>query len=133
MEQIVVGGLLLWGDRVLLVKRATSRAFYPGVWDIAGGHSEDGETAEQTLVRELGEELGIVPIGYRRLAIFPVLGGSPVEKLPLHVYCVTHWSGTPSNLQSHEHSEIAWVPLTEVDKLEMASPDVRALLKSILN
>ena len=51
MARVVVCGILIRGDRVLLVKRAASRAFYPGVWDFPGGHSEDGEAPEQTLLR----------------------------------------------------------------------------------
>ncbi len=127
MSRVVVVGILLRGDRVLLVKRAASRAFYPGVWDFPGGHSEDGEMPEQTLVRELAEELGVVPVKYRELPIHPL----NAEGLLLHSYYVTQWTGTPSNLQEHEHSEIAWVRLTEVDKLELASPYIPELLQAI--
>ena len=101
----------------MLVKRAASRTYYPGVWDMPGGHSQEGETPEQTLVRELGEELGIVP--------------RTTEGLPFHAYCVTKWSGTPSNLQPEEHSEVAWVRLSDVDELELASPAIPVLLKSL--
>ncbi|GAA1563595.1 hypothetical protein GCM10009789_15870 [Kribbella sancticallisti] len=31
---------------------------FPGIWDIVGGHLEDGETPEQALVREVEEETG---------------------------------------------------------------------------
>ena len=64
MARVVVFGILLSTNRVLLVKRAASKAFYPGVWDFPGGLSEDGDAPEQTLVRELAEELGVVPTEY---------------------------------------------------------------------
>lgn len=35
---------------VLLGRREAGRAFYPGVWDVLGGHLEPGETTEQALV-----------------------------------------------------------------------------------
>ena len=125
MSKVVVFGILLHEDRALLVKRAPSRAFYPGLWDLPGGHSEDGEEPEQTLVRELAEELGVVPKEYRELPIRSL----NAEGLPVHCYHVAQWTGMPSNLQEHEHSEIAWVRLTEVDKLELASPDIPSSLK----
>lgn len=44
---------------VLLQKRALSKLHYPGVWGSTGGHVSYGETAEQSIVREMYEELGI--------------------------------------------------------------------------
>ena len=127
MATVVVFGILLSTNRVLLVKRATSRAFYPGVWDFPGGHSEHGEAPEQTLIRELAEELGVVPTEYRALPVHPL----DDQGLLVHGYWVKRWTGTPGNLQEHEHSEMAWVRLTEVDKLELASPAIPELLQSI--
>ncbi len=127
MGRVVVLGILLRGDRVLLVKRAASRAFYPGVWDFPGGHSEDGEAPEQTLVRELAEELGVAPTEYRELPIHSL----NADGLLAHTYYVTQWTGTPGNLQEHEHSELAWVRLTEVDKLELATPIMLTQLQAI--
>ena len=36
-----------------------TRDWYPGVWDIPGGHVEEGERDWNALVRELAEELGV--------------------------------------------------------------------------
>jgi len=47
--------------RIFLAKRAACHHSYPGVWDLPGGHCEPGESQEQTLTRELQEELGITP------------------------------------------------------------------------
>jgi 8-oxo-dGTP diphosphatase len=128
MRTIAVGGLLVSEDRVLLGKRAPTRRVFPGVWDVPGGHGEDEETPEETLVRELAEELGIVPVEYRELAVLPPITEDP---LPFHLYCVTRWSGTPRNLQTEEHTEIAWVELDEVDELELALPTYPSLFRSV--
>ncbi|MGB7431943.1 MAG: 8-oxo-dGTP diphosphatase MutT [Ahrensia sp.] len=45
-------------NRVLLAQRPAGKAM-AGLWEFPGGKFEPGETPEQTLVRELGEELGI--------------------------------------------------------------------------
>lgn len=42
----------------LLCKMADDRGVFPGQWAISGGGMEPGETMEQALLREIGEELG---------------------------------------------------------------------------
>src|ERR1700736_6242102 len=45
--------------RVLLAQRPEGKPM-AGLWEFPGGKVETGETPEQTLIRELEEELGIV-------------------------------------------------------------------------
>jgi len=79
----------LRGDRILLGKRSADRAFYPGVWDIVGGHSTEGETPEQTLVREFAEEIGVMPVEYRLLAVLTEPDPELAGEGSYHVYLVT--------------------------------------------
>lgn len=126
MLDTLVGGIIVHERRVLLGRRAATRSFYPNVWDIFGGHLEPDEEPEQALVRELEEELGIIPASWSLLATHsvPMTDQSGVTKtsLTLFLYCVTAWSGTPSNRQPHEHSTIGWFTLTQVAELELADP-----------
>ncbi len=45
-------------NRVLLARRPEGKAL-AGLWEFPGGKVETGETPEETVVRELAEELGI--------------------------------------------------------------------------
>jgi 8-oxo-dGTP diphosphatase len=44
-------------DKILLIKRLTPP--FIGYWALPGGRSEPGETAEQTVIREVKEETGL--------------------------------------------------------------------------
>jgi 8-oxo-dGTP diphosphatase len=46
-------------DKVLLPKRADTKKFLPGKYEIPGGHIDYGEDIQVGLVREIGEELGV--------------------------------------------------------------------------
>lgn len=50
--------LLDTDNRILLARRPAGKAM-AGLWEFPGGKVETGETPEDTLVRELAEELGI--------------------------------------------------------------------------
>ena len=102
----VIGALIRRG-RVLLVRRAPTRRFYPDMWDLFGGHVEAGESAEEALRREGREELGV------DVESFELLGTDwdRVEQAGFAVFSVSSWSGEPVNAAPHEHTEIGWFAL----------------------
>ena len=126
MKQEVVAALIVESQMILLGQRSPTRAFYPNVWDVFGGHVEAGEQPQQTLVRELQEELGITPTKWTFLetivASIPEQRGVQPYQLYLHLYLVTAWSGTPVNRQIHEHASIQWFTLAQAMQLDLAHP-----------
>lgn len=109
-----VGALLVRDGRILLGRRAHDRAWLPDAWDMPGGHIEAGEDQDDALRRELREELGIDPEGFRYLA---TLGGEAPQPWRLHVYVVTSWDGELHNRQPQEHAEMHWCTLAEAQRL----------------
>jgi len=136
-ERVCVGAVLIRaGNRqrggpplVLLGKREAKRAFYPGVWDVLGGHLEPGETAEQALIRELREEAGVTPTARHLLGEFrePLPGGD--GSIVLHLYAVTAWTGKPRNRSPSEHSEISWFAVEDAFRLTLAHPAYPEILR----
>jgi ADP-ribose pyrophosphatase YjhB (NUDIX family) len=55
---IGVGGAVVSGERLLLVRRASRHG--RGNWQLPGGFIEPDETIEQAVVREVQEEAGVV-------------------------------------------------------------------------
>ncbi len=47
------------GQVLLFLRDDKLEISYPNMWDVPGGHVEPGETAEQCIVREMSEEMGI--------------------------------------------------------------------------
>lgn len=99
----VVAGLLQRDQSVLLCKRQSSRAWYPGVWDLPGGHLAVGEDPRAALTRELREELGIAT----------VIVGSPwleaeTDEAQVTIFKIADWTGTVRNVNKAEHSRVSW-------------------------
>jgi 8-oxo-dGTP diphosphatase len=116
MSHEVVAALIIQSQRILLGQRSSTRKYYPNVWDVFGGHVEPGEGHEQTLVRELQEELGITPTAWTYLETL----NEPSDQLTLHLYLVTAWTGTPVNRQPEEHSAIDWFSLAQATQILLA-------------
>jgi mutator protein MutT len=124
----VACGLLVQGDRVLLMHRSPAKSWYPNVWDLPGGHLEPGETSGQALARELREELSIDidPVSA------PALLTLQTDALTLNVWRVIHWHGEVVNAAPEEHDAFGWFSLAETRALEVASAEYRGLFERVL-
>ncbi|UCH11795.1 MAG: A/G-specific adenine glycosylase [Fidelibacterota bacterium] len=50
---------IIWRDSQLLIRRRPPEGLLGGLWEFPGGKVEPGESPEQTVVREVQEELGL--------------------------------------------------------------------------
>jgi 8-oxo-dGTP diphosphatase len=54
--------LIIWGDKILLFRRDNFPTIpFPDHWHLPGGGAEKGETPQETVRRELKEEVSYVP------------------------------------------------------------------------
>lgn len=123
IQHRVAFGVLVDGDRALLCHRHPDRRWFPNVWDLPGGHIDDGEAPADTVVRELREELGVEVLEAVLLDI-PVAA----PDAETHAYLVTRWEGTPENLAPDEHDDLRWVTVDELAGLDLAVPEVETLV-----
>ncbi len=126
------GGLLVRGAEILLARRSDDRALHPGVWDMPGGHRQGSETSAETLVRELGEEIGITPRDFEEIAVLPESRPDAYGEAEYHVFLVTAWDGGEPRMRGDEHSELRWVTLDEARGLRLAHPAYRELLSEVV-
>lgn len=126
--RVIVNALLLQGGSVLLARRSPQRNAYPDLWSFPGGHVEAGETLEEALTRETGEEIGIVPLAYSALCAIP----DPNAPATYHMFGVTSWNGEPAILDD-EHTELSWFELSEAANLpDLALEAYRPLLRGLI-
>ena len=92
-----------------------------GLWEFPGGKIEDGERPEQTLIRELKEELGIV---VSEACLAPLTFAShayPDFHLLMPLYVCRRWEGT---VTATEGQQLAWVKPNRLRDYEMPPADV---------
>src|SRR5262245_28399867 len=91
--------------RVLIAQRPSGKAM-AGLWEFPGGKVEAGERPEQTLIRELAEELGIV---VNEACLAPLTFASHAYAdfhLLMPLYVCRRWDGAVTAL---EGQRLAWV------------------------
>ena len=128
--RVCAGGLLIRRDAILLLKRSEDRPYYPGVWDVPGGHCESGETPAAALARELEEEIGVHVSSCEEIARVedPLADGG----IRCHFFVVTAWRGEPRIVDA-EHSDLRWVTLREARTLPLAHPSYAELFRTALS
>jgi len=106
-------------NRVLIAQRPEGKQL-AGLWEFPGGKVEPGETPEETVVRELAEELGIET---KTACLAPLTFASHSYDtfnllMPLYV-CRRFW-GTPQPL---EHQALKWVRANKLRDYDMPPAD----------
>jgi 8-oxo-dGTP diphosphatase len=106
--------------RVLLAQRPEGKPM-AGLWEFPGGKVEVGETPEQTLIRELEEELGIV---VKEACLAPLTFAShtyPEFHLLMPLYVCRRWDGT---VTAQEGQKLSWVRPNRLRDYPMPPADV---------
>jgi 8-oxo-dGTP diphosphatase len=115
---LVVAAIIKKQNKYLIAKRASHMA-HGGRWEFPGGKSEEGESPEIALERELFEELNIkTQIGPY---IMSVTHDYENFKIELMAYEATHLSG---DFTLSEHDEIAWVTAAQMKAYHMSEADL---------
>jgi 8-oxo-dGTP diphosphatase len=106
--------------RILLAQRPPGRSM-AGLWEFPGGKVEAGERPEETLIRELREELGIV---VEEACLAPLTFAShsyPDFHLLMPLYVCRRWEGT---VVAQEGQQLAWVRPNRLREYPMPAADI---------
>lgn len=109
--------LVVYRGKVLLVLRDDSPAIaYPNTWNTPGGGIEEGESPEQALVRELEEEIHLVPSSVINMGTTTYADGSLVYRFYVPV---TDEEFAKIRL-GHEGQKLDWFSYDELIKLPLS-------------
>ena len=111
------------GDMILVINRTKSD--WPGL-SFPGGHLEENETLEESVVREMKEETGLEIKNPKLCAIKEWDWGNGVRYLGL-LYKTNDFKG---ELKSSNEGEVFWINKKDINKYEL-SQDFLELFKLI--
>jgi 8-oxo-dGTP diphosphatase len=126
----IVAAVLVRDGRVLLCLRSPERRWSPCLWDLPGGHVERGESDPVALARELGEELGVTVAASTIAATLPEVRIIDPE-VDMRVWVVHDWSGEAVNAAPDEHDAVGWFEPSQLERLSLAHPEYRGLLRRV--
>ncbi|POF30422.1 (deoxy)nucleoside triphosphate pyrophosphohydrolase [Roseibium marinum] len=105
--------------RILLAQRPEGKSM-AGLWEFPGGKVEQGERPEETLIRELAEELGIT---VNEACLAPLTFASHAYEdfhLLMPLFICRRWDGVPRGL---ENQALKWVRAARLRDYPMPAAD----------
>lgn len=117
---VVACALVDIDGRVLIAQRPEGKSL-AGLWEFPGGKVEEGERPEQTLIRELKEELDIDVAEACLAPLTFASHGYETFHLLMPLYVCRKWRGT---LSAREHQALAWVKPVRLGDYAMPPADM---------
>jgi len=117
---LVVACALIDADKRVLIAQRPPGKQLAGLWEFPGGKIEPGERPEDTLIRELDEELGIT---VREPCLAPLTFASHAYEdfhLLMPLYICRRWEGI---VTAREHANLAWVRANKLRDYPMPPAD----------
>jgi 8-oxo-dGTP diphosphatase len=118
---LVVACALVDGDKRVLIAQRPQGKTLAGLWEFPGGKVEHGERPEQTLIRELQEEIGIT---VKEDCLAPLTFASHAYAdfhLLMPLYICRRWDG---DVTAREGQTLKWVRANKLRDYPMPPADI---------
>lgn len=113
-------------DQILLIRRAQEPS--KGKLGMPGGFIDAGESAEEALIREISEEIGVEASIERYIGSYPNRynhGGIAYEVLDLFYLCQAHTPLEQARIDETEVSGLVRLPAVDVKPGDLAFPSMQ--------
>lgn len=119
--EVVCAIILNENNEVFICKRGPGKAL-EGKWEFPGGKIETNETYEDTIIREIKEELNSVvkPIQYIGVSNYNYIELDKPFSITMYGYICKLIEG---NLELTEHTEKKWININELYSVDFAEAD----------
>lgn len=115
---IVIAAILIQADKILITRRVQGKHL-AGYWEFPGGKLELGETAEECLVREIKEELGIcIEVHALFMENTHSYGNNTIR---LKAYLCNYISG---DFVLNDHDKMLWINRAELGDYTFSPADI---------
>ena len=130
MKQVeVVAAIIQHNDKILCVQRGENKLPYISKkYEFPGGKIEPGESKEETIIREIKEELNMEISVIKEF--ITVNHEYPDFFLTMHSYICNCEN---SHLTLTEHIDYKWLSISEMDQLDWAAADIPIVNKLKIN
>lgn len=116
-QEIAVGAFIIKNGKVLITKRADTKSFYPGKYELPGGHLEFGETMQECIIREIQEELHVnVSVGMPFYAFTELHKSKTMHYIEVDYFARLKDSASKIRLNKEDNSGYEWINDSEVYK-----------------
>ncbi|MEY4760852.1 MAG: hypothetical protein RLZZ200_708 [Pseudomonadota bacterium] len=115
----VVAAVLVDRTGRLLIAQRPPGKWQAGRWEFPGGKIEAGESADQAVVRELAEELGVRVDASRHLADFR--HDYADRSVEIGLWLVLRHEGEPRGMDGQA---LRWVAVAELDRCDLLEADL---------
>src|ERR1700681_2050741 len=118
---LVVACALVDTDKLVLIAQRRAGKALAGLWEFPGGKVEPGERPEETLIRELREEIGIT---VQEACLAPLTFASHAYEnfhLLMPLYICRRWDG---EVIAREGQKLAWVRANKLRDYPMPAADI---------
>lgn len=122
----VAAAIIIRDSKVFLAKRAKN-LHQGGLWEFPGGKCEGEESPEQALVRELLEEVAIIPGSFKKFETITHDYGD--KKVCLHFFLIDSFEG---EAKGNEGQLVQWFDLISLSELDFPAAN-KAIVDRLLD